>query len=213
MAGGAMAGGRMAGRQMALGAFLSGAGVHGSSWRMAEFDAAGASSFAVYTRVARKLEAGCFDTLFMNDSVGVSELEPGQLARNPQAQRWDPLTLLPALAVVTERIGLTATANTTYNEPYTLARRLAALDAISGGRAGWNAVTSLGGGENYNRDDHVLHAERYVRAEEFLDVIKGLWDSWEDEAPIRDKATGIWFDVERMHRLDHRENTSPCRGR
>ena len=162
------------------------------------------TGFGFYRRIAQTLEAGCFDTLFMNDSVGIRELDPDILARNTQALRWDPLTLLPALAVVTQRIGLTATASTSYNEPYTLARRLAALDEISGGRAGWNMVTSLGGGENFNRDDHMLHAERYVRAEEFIEVITGLWDSWEDDAEIRDKPSGHWLDPAKMHRLDHK---------
>ena len=187
-----------------LGAFLSGSGLHGASWRLPETDVGDPSSFAVYRRVAQKLEAGCFDTLFMNDSVGVNELDPAQLSRNTQAQRWDPLTLLPALAVVTEHIGLTATANTSYNEPYTLARRLNALDQISNGRAGWNCVTSLGGGENFNRDDHMLHPDRYDRAEEFIDVITGLWDSWEDDVVVADKASGIWLDPAKMHRLDHK---------
>ena len=190
-------------RQLALGAFLPGTGASGESWRLPEMDG-DVTSFAFYSRIAQTLEAGCFDTLFMNDSVGLRDLDPANLARNAQALRWDPLTLLPALAVVTQRIGLTATASTSYNEPYTLARRLAALDEISNGRAGWNMVTSLGGGENFNRDDHMLHAERYVRAEEFIEVITGLWDSWEDGAEIRDKATGAWLDVSKMHLLQHK---------
>jgi FMN-dependent oxidoreductase (nitrilotriacetate monooxygenase family) len=189
---------------IALGAFLSGTGANGASWRLPEADPASAGTFALYARVARKLEGGCFDTLFMNDGVGISELDPAVLARNAQALRWDPLTLLPALAVVTSRIGLTATANTSYNEPYTLARRFASLDQISAGRAGWNAVTSLGGGPNYNRDDHLAHEERYNRAEEFMDVITALWDSCEDGAAIMDKATGIWLDVSKIHRIHHK---------
>jgi FMN-dependent oxidoreductase (nitrilotriacetate monooxygenase family) len=189
--------------QLALGAFLPGTGASGSSWRLPEMDTE-VTSFPFYARIAQKLEAGCFDTLFMNDSVGIRELDPAILERNAQALRWDPLTLLPALAVVTQRIGLTATASTSYNEPYTLARRLAALDEISGGRAGWNMVTSLGGGENFNRDDHMLHAERYERAEEFIEVITGLWDSWEDGAEIKDKASGRWIDGAKMHLLRHK---------
>ncbi len=191
-------------KQLHLGAFVPGNGATGTTWRLPDSDTTGTLSFALYARIAQTLEAGCFDTLFMNDSVGIRELEPDLLERNTGAQRWDPLTLLPALAVVTDRLGLTATASTTYNEPYTLARRFASLDAISGGRAGWNMVTSLGGGENYNRDDHVRHAERYARAEEFYDVITGLWDSWDDDAALRDKASGRWFDAERMHLLHHK---------
>ncbi len=190
-------------RPLHLGAFIPGNGATGSTWRLPGADTDSTLGFALYARIAQTLEAGRFDTLFMNDSVGVRELEPDLLERNAGAQRWDPLTLLPALAVVTQHLGLTATASTTYNEPYTLARRFAALDAISGGRAGWNMVTSLGGGENYNRDDHVLHAERYARAEEFFDVVTGLWDSWDDDAAIRDQASGRWFDAGRMHLLRH----------
>jgi FMN-dependent oxidoreductase (nitrilotriacetate monooxygenase family) len=199
-------------RQLHLGAFLPGSGAHAGSWRLPEVDTATASDFAAYARVVQKLESGCFDTVFMNDSVGISQLDPQVLARSTGAMRWDPLTLLPALAVVTRRIGLTATANTTYNEPYTLARRFASLDRLSEGRAGWNLVTSLGGGENYNRDDHVLHAERYTRAEEFIDVATGLWDSWEDDAAIEDKASGLWLDPAKMHLLDHRGKYFAVRG-
>lgn len=187
-----------------LGAFLSGHGSHNASWRLPEADANASRSFAPYARVARKLEEGLFDALFLNDSVAVPDLDADSLAHTSQGMRWDPLTLLPALAVVTSRIGLISTANTTYNEPYTLARRLASLDHLSEGRAGWNLVTSLGGGENFNLDGHVLHAKRYERAGEFFDVITGLWDSWEDDAFIQDKASGIWSDPAKMHVLNHK---------
>ena len=202
----------MSRRHMALGAFVPGGGVHGAGWRLPEVDVAHSSDFAAYARIAQMLERGCFDTLFMNDSVGTNDIDPRALERNTQALRWDPLTLLPALAVVTERIGLTATANTTYNEPYTLARRLASLDQLSAGRAGWNLVTSLGGGENFNRDSHVDHADRYGRAEEFVDVVTGLWDSWEDDAAVKDKATGIWVDTDKMHLIQHRGTHFTVRG-
>ncbi|MCI4591778.1 LLM class flavin-dependent oxidoreductase [Sphingobium sp. BYY-5] len=187
-----------------LGAFLSGHGSHNASWRLPEVDANASRSFAPYARVAQKLEEGLFDALFLNDSVAVPDLDADSLARTSQGMRWDPLTLLPALAVVTRQIGLISTANTTYNEPYTLARRLASLDHLSEGRAGWNLVTSLGGGENFNREDHVLHAQRYERAEEFFDVISGLWDSWEDDAFIQDKNSGIWSDPDKLHLLNHK---------
>jgi FMN-dependent oxidoreductase (nitrilotriacetate monooxygenase family) len=199
-------------RALALGAFIPGGGAHGAAWRLPEIDLAASASFATYQRIAQKLEQGCFDTLFMNDSVGISDLTPSALERNTQVMRWDPLTLLPALAVVTNHIGLTATASTTYNEPYTLARRFASLDQISNGRAGWNVVTSLNGGENFGRDGHMLHAERYARAAEFVDVIKGLWDCWEDDAAIRDKSTGIWLDTEKLHLLNHHGEHFQVRG-
>ena len=190
-------------KHLALGAFLPGSGAGGSSWRLPEIDPLSVSTFAAYRRVAQLLEAGCFDTLFMNDGVGINDLTPAALERNSQALRWDPLTLLPALAVVTERIGLVATGSTTYNEPYTLARRLASLDHLSGGRAGWNLVTSLGGGENFGRDGHMAHEDRYGRAEEFVDVIRGLWDSWDDDAAIMDKSSGRWLHPGKMHLLNH----------
>ena len=202
----------MSRRQMALGAFVPGGGLHGAGWRLPDVDVAHSSDFAAYARVAQILERGCFDTLFMNDGVGTSDIDPRALERNTQALRWDPLTLLPALAVVTHRIGLTATANTTYNEPYTVARRLASLDQLSAGRAGWNLVTSLGGGENFNRDGHVAHADRYGRAEEFVDVVTGLWDSWEDDAAVKDKASGIWVDADKMHLINHRGTHFTVRG-
>jgi FMN-dependent oxidoreductase (nitrilotriacetate monooxygenase family) len=187
-----------------LGAFLSGHGSHNASWRLPEVDVDASRSFAPYARVARKLEEGLFDAVFLNDSVAVPDLDSDSLARTPQGMRWDPLTLLPALAVVTSRIGLISTANTTYNEPYTLARRFASLDHLSEGRAGWNLVTSLGGAENFNLEEHVLHAKRYERAQEFFDVITGLWDSWEDDAFIQDKEEGVWSDPAKMHVLNHK---------
>lgn len=187
-----------------LGAFLSGHGSHNASWRLPEVDENASRRFAPYARVAQKLEEGLFDAIFLNDSVAVPDLDADSLAHTSQGMRWDPLTLLPALAVVTSRIGLISTANTTYNEPYTLARRLASLDHLSEGRAGWNLVTSLGGGENFNREDHLLHARRYERAEEFFDVITGLWDSWADDAFVQDKASGVWSDPTKMHQLNHK---------
>jgi FMN-dependent oxidoreductase (nitrilotriacetate monooxygenase family) len=195
-----------------LGAFLSATGSHNASWRLPEADVDSARKFGPYARVAQKLEEGLFDAVFLNDSVSVPELDADALAHSPQGMRWDPLTLLPALAVVTSRIGLVATANTTYNEPYTLARRLASLDHISEGRAGWNLVTSLGGGENFNFDEHVLHARRYERAEEFIDVIRGLWDSWEDDAFVQDKATGVWVDPAKLHVLNHKGSFFSVKG-
>ena len=190
-------------RRLTLGAFVTSGGVHAGSWRLPELGPAGLPSFATYQRVVRKLESGCIDTVFMNDSIGHPDITPEQIARDTGAMRWDPLTLLPALALVTEHIGLTATANTSYNDPYTLARRLVALDVLSNGRAGWNCVTAVHSGENYI-GAHLSHADRYARAEEFVDVITGLWDSWEDDALVADKETGIWIDTDKMHVLNHK---------
>jgi FMN-dependent oxidoreductase (nitrilotriacetate monooxygenase family) len=127
---------------------------------------------------------------------------------------FDPLTLLPALAAVTDHLGLIATASTSYNEPYHVARKFASLDHLSGGRAGWNVVTSANPHEamNFGRDEHLEHDERYRRAREFFDVVTGLWDSFADDAFIRDVTSGIYFDPARMHVLDHKGEFFSVRG-
>jgi FMN-dependent oxidoreductase (nitrilotriacetate monooxygenase family) len=127
---------------------------------------------------------------------------------------FDPLTLLPALAMVTERLGLIATASTTYDEPYHVARRFASLDHISNGRAGWNIVTTSNpdAALNFGREDHLEHGARYRRAREFYEVVTGLWDSWADDAFIRDVESGIYFDPARMHVLDHKGEFLSVRG-
>ena len=190
--------------RLRLGAFLSGSGAHTGAWRHPQADADASLNVQRYQHYAQTLERGCFDALFLNDNVSVGELAPEVLARGPYSLRWDPLVLLPALAMVTRHIGLIATANTSYNQPYNLARSFASLDQLSNGRAGWNLVTAPVGRENFNHDQPLAHAERYDRAEEFLDVVTGLWDSWADDAFVLDKRSGTWLDVERMHVLNHR---------
>lgn len=200
------------GGQMGLGAFLSGPGAHGGSWRHPQADADASLNFERYRHYAQTLERGCFDALFLNDNVAVGDLDPRVLAHSAYSLRWDPLTLLPALAVVTRHIGLIATASTSYNEPYNLARKFASLDHLSGGRAGWNLVTGLIGGENFNHPEPPRHDLRYERAEEFFDVVSGLWDSWADDAFPRDKASGVWLHPDRMHLLQHRGRHFQVRG-
>jgi len=190
--------------RLRLGAFLSGSGAHTGAWRHPQADADASLNIQRYQHYAQTLERGRFDALFLNDNVSVGELAPEVLARGPYSLRWDPLILLPALAMVTRHIGLIATANTSYNQPYNLARSFASLDQLSNGRAGWNLVTALVGTENFNHDQPLAHAERYQRAEEFLDVVTGLWDSWADDAFVLDKASGTWLDVNRMRVLNHR---------
>ncbi|QEO18163.1 LLM class flavin-dependent oxidoreductase [Acetobacter vaccinii] len=187
-----------------LGAFLNGSGPHGGIWRHEHIDTEELGTFAYYCKLASRLQDGKFDVLFMNDTISSGLFEPDLIEKNTAATRWDTLTLLAGLSVVTDQIGLVGTANTTYNEPFTLARRLESLDRLSEGRAGWNVVTSLEGGENYNRSDHVLHATRYERAEEFVDVVLGLFNSWDDDAAIKDKESGRWFDAARVKLLNHR---------
>jgi FMN-dependent oxidoreductase (nitrilotriacetate monooxygenase family) len=189
-------------RQIILGAFIPSAGIQGSGWRLPTAADNSFRDFEHYRWIAEKLEAARFHALFFNDTVNV-DLDPLVLVNGPNSVRWDPLVLLPALALITHRIGLIATASTTYNEPYNIARKFASIDHLSGGRAGWNLVTSLGGGENFNLDAHIEHSDRYERAEEFYDVVTGLWDSWEDDAFVQDKQSGRWLDVDKLHVLNH----------
>lgn len=201
----------MSNKQMILGAFIPSAGFMSAIWRHPAAQADLFRDFEHFRWIAQTLEAAKFHAVFFNDAVNV-EPEKASLAGSPTSVRWDPLVLLPALAVTSQRIGLIATASTTYNEPYNLARKLANIDELSGGRVGWNLVTSLGGGENFNLDAHVLHADRYARAEEFYDVVTGLWDSWEDDAFIQDKASGRFVDTEKMHVLNHHGKHFQVRG-
>jgi FMN-dependent oxidoreductase (nitrilotriacetate monooxygenase family) len=186
--------------QLHLNAFIMTNGHHEAAWRHPDTDPANALTLKHYADIARTAEAGKLDSLFLADGVALW----GNVRYNSHS-RFEPLTLLSALAAVTDRIGLIATASTTYNEPYHLARKFASLDHLSGGRAGWNIVTSAGAEEarNFNRDSRPDHESRYERATEFLDVVTKLWDSWEDDALVIDKAAGIFADTEKIHTLDH----------
>ncbi|KWS14983.1 nitrilotriacetate monooxygenase [Pseudomonas syringae pv. syringae] len=190
-------------RQMKMGAFLMATGHHVAAWRHPDVPADAGLDFKHYRHVARVAEAAKFDALFVADSVAAAT---GDIAsRMARSDHFEPLTLLSALSAVTEHIGLIATATTTYNEPYHVARKFASLDHLSGGRAGWNLVTSDAAAEaqNFGRAEHVAHAERYSRAREFHQVVTGLWDSWADDAFTRDKASGEYYDPAKMHVLDH----------
>jgi FMN-dependent oxidoreductase (nitrilotriacetate monooxygenase family) len=158
-------------------------------------------SLAHHQRVARIAEDAKFDSLFLADALALI----GEVRRRSGASRIDPVTLLGALAASTERIGLIATASTTYGHPYDVARRFAGLDHISGGRAGWNIVTSAGDqlARNYGFDRQAAHADRYRDAEEFVEVVTRLWDSWEDDARVVDKEAGVFIDATRVHAIDH----------
>ncbi|MFC6387940.1 LLM class flavin-dependent oxidoreductase [Methylorubrum zatmanii] len=157
-------------------------------------------------RFAKTLEAAKFDAFFMADHLALMNMPMEALKRSATVTSFDPLTLLPALAMVTERIGLIATASTTYNEPYHVARKFASLDHLSRGRAGWNLVTSGNPDEalNFGRDAHLDHATRYARAREFFEVVTGLWDSWADDAFLRDVEQGLFFDPDKLHTLNHK---------
>src|SRR3954462_10268249 len=155
-------------RRMKLGAFLHPTGHHVAAWRHPRAQADGGVNFPHYAELARTAERGRFDMLFLADSAAVWEASPEALSRSPRSDHFEPLTLLSALAAVTEHVGLVAAVTTTYNEPYHVARAFASLDQISGGRSGWNLVTSSNGAEalNFGRDSHLAHSMRYGRARE-----------------------------------------------
>ncbi|MEP7456446.1 LLM class flavin-dependent oxidoreductase [Phyllobacterium sp. SB3] len=202
--------------QLKLGAFLYPTGHHIAAWRHPQAQADAGSNFAHYAELARIAESAKFDLIFVADGVGTRGTDTEALSRTAQryVAQFEPLTLLSALAAVTKQIGFVATASTTYNEPYHIARKFASLDHISGGRAGWNLVTSSSEDEarNFNRDYHLAHAERYERAEEFADVVVGLWDTWEEDAFLRDKESGIFYDPSKQHLLNHRGKHFKVRG-
>jgi len=201
-------------RQIKLGAFLMETGHHIAAWRHPDTHASGGLDFQHYAQLAQIAERAKFDTIFFADSVSVRDTNLPSLSRTARADHFEPLTLLSALSVVTRNIGLIATVSTTFNEPYNLARKFASLDHLSGGRSGWNLVTSSTESEalNFSFDRHPEHGERYERAKEFHDVVAGLWDSWEDDAFVRDKASGVYFDPDKLHVLDHRGKHFKVRG-
>ncbi len=188
--------------------------IHTAAWRYPGAFPDANFNFAHLKRFAQTLERGRFDAFFMADHLALLNMPMQALKRSATVTSFDPLTLLPALAVVTERLGLIATASTTYNEPYHVARKFASLDHLSGGRAGWNLVTSANPLEakNFGLDEHVEHSTRYRRAREFFDVVTGLWDSWADDAFIRDVESGLYFDPDRLHVLDHKGRDLSVRG-
>lgn len=181
------------------------ASIHTAGWRYPGSFADANFNFKHHVRFAKTLERGRFDALFMADHLALMNMPMPALMRSATVTSFDPLTLLPALAAVTDHLGLMATASTSYNEPYHVARKFASLDHLSGGRAGWNVVTSANPDEarNFGRDEHLEHDERYRRGREFIDVVTGLWDSWEDDAFLRNQESGFYFDPEKLHPLHH----------
>ncbi|MEN0077049.1 MAG: LLM class flavin-dependent oxidoreductase [Paracraurococcus sp.] len=184
---------------MHLGVFVLGTGNHVAGWRMPGA-ADSFQSLPVIQQIARTAERGLFDLLFLGDGLSA---DPN--AHPSFTARFEPITMLAALAATTTHIGLGATASTTYADPYTVARWFASLDHLSGGRAAWNAVTTSGGkaAGNFGRQ-HPPHAQRYEVAEEFIDVVRGLWDCWEDDAILADRATGQYIDPAKVHKLHHK---------
>jgi alkanesulfonate monooxygenase len=189
-------------------------GIHTAWWRYPGAAVNGNFDLALQVRMAQTLERGCFDAFFMADHLALLNMPMSALRRSATVTSFEPLTLLSALAMVTSRIGLVATASTTFDEPYHIARRFASLDHISNGRAGWNIVTTSNpeAALNFGLEDHVEHDERYRRAREFYDVVTGLWDSFADDAWLRDQESGVFFDPAKLHVLDHKGAHLSVRG-
>ncbi len=201
-------------QQLHLGAFMRPVGIHTAWWRYPGSYPDANFNLSHMVRFIQTLERGRFDAFFMADHLGLLNMEMAALRRSATVTSFEPFTLLSALSMVTERIGLVATASTTFDAPFHIARRFASLDHISKGRAGWNIVTTSNpeSALNFGFDDQMEHDERYRRAREFYDVVTGLWDSFADDAWIRDQESGIFFDPEKMHRLDHKGKYLSVRG-
>ncbi|MDE0940854.1 MAG: LLM class flavin-dependent oxidoreductase [Alphaproteobacteria bacterium] len=201
-------------RQLRLGAFMRPVSIHTAAWRYPGGTPDANFNLKAITKFAQTLERGRFDAFFMADHLAVLNMPMDALKRSATVTSFDPLTLLPALAMVTEHLGLIATASTTFEPAYTVARRFASLDHISGGRAAWNMVTTSNpdAALNFGMEAHMDHGDRYARAREYVDVVTGLWDSWADDAFIRDPDAGIYFDTDKMHVLDHKGEYLSVRG-
>ncbi|MEC0246473.1 LLM class flavin-dependent oxidoreductase [Paenibacillus chitinolyticus] len=191
-----------ANRQIKLSAYLVGTGMHVASWKHPNAQRSASISIDYYKALAQTAERGKFDIAFIADSLAINEDSHPNILN-----RFEPVTLITALAGATSKIGVVATASTSYIEPFNLARSLLSVDQISKGRAGWNIVTTrdLSGStaRNFGAQDHLEHGFRYKRAEEFVEVVTGLWDSWEDDAFVQDKESGVFFHPDKMHRLNH----------
>ncbi len=187
-------------RQLRLGTILHGASGNMSAWRHPAAIADASINFDFVKATALKAEEGKLDFLFVADGLYINEKSIPHFLN-----RFEPLTVLSALASMTSRLGLVGTLSTSYSEPFTVARQFASLDHLSNGRAGWNVVTSPleGSAKNFSREKHPEHALRYRIADEYLEVVKGLWDSWEEDAFVRDKESGQFFDPAKLHTLDH----------
>jgi FMN-dependent oxidoreductase (nitrilotriacetate monooxygenase family) len=187
-------------RQIKLGFILHGVGRTWTDWRHPDADPDASTSFPFYKRQAQLAERGKFDFLFVADSLSITEKSSPHYLN-----RFEPITILSALAAVTENIGLVGTLTVSYSEPFNVARQFASLDHISNGRAGWNVVTSWLGdtAANFSKTEHPAHDVRYRIAAEYLSVVQGLWDSWEDDAHVGDKTSGVFVDPAKLHRLDH----------
>ncbi len=200
-------------RKIRLGAFLPGGGQHVAAWRHPDSPLDGATNFAFHLQLAKTAARGLFDAYFLADGLTVS-FGGGIEGGNAKVAGFEPVTLFSALAPLVPDIGFIATASSTYEEPYTTARKFASLDLISEGRAGWNVVTTTGdaSAQNFNLSVQPPHAARYARAHEHVEVVKKLWDSFEDDAFLRDRETGRYFDPAKVHAADHKGSHFQVKG-
>ncbi|OUI86454.1 LLM class flavin-dependent oxidoreductase [Acetobacter tropicalis] len=191
---------------MNLLAMLTNGGHHLTAWRHPKGQAGTGLDIKNYAQFAKMAEKGLLDALFIADVAALWGKDLDALSRTSRGEHYEPLTLLSYLAGVTTHIGLIGTATTSYNEPYHIARKFSSLDHLSGGRAGWNVVTSVVGDEarNFGRSEHFLHSERYERAEEFVDVVRKLWQSWADGAVVKDAVNGKYFLIEKVNAIHHK---------
>jgi len=193
--------------KMKLGLSMRYMGYHVGSWRHPDVPADGSSLFKSFLEVVQTAERAKFDMVFLADGIGIrlDDKPKGSMCRSRHNVELEPLTLLSALAPLTRNIGLAATASTTYNEPYHIARKYGSLDQISGGRAAWNVVTSWSDQEawNFSMSKQLDYDTRYERAHEFVEVVTGLWDSWDEDAFLLDKTSGVFYDEKKLHVLDH----------
>jgi FMN-dependent oxidoreductase (nitrilotriacetate monooxygenase family) len=187
----------MSARQLHFNAFIWPNGYHESAWRVVGDDVSGVLGLPYYAEIGRIAERGLMDSIFLADNIAIPEYRVTHL---PQTQ-FDPVVVLSALTAITSRIGLIATGSTTYSKPWDLARRFATLDHLSGGRAGWNIVTTSTplAAANFGEDDHPEHDDRYARAHEFVDIVQRVWDGWEDDAIVGDRDRGVWGDRGKLH--------------
>jgi alkanesulfonate monooxygenase SsuD/methylene tetrahydromethanopterin reductase-like flavin-dependent oxidoreductase (luciferase family) len=201
---------------MSLGAFVHETGQHVAGWRHPDAHTAAGVDFGQMLDAARTAERGLFDLFLMSDTAAISLAgDHAQQGRFAKVAKFEPIKVLSALAALNTHIGLVGTVSSTYSDPYLLARQFGSVDQISGGRAGWNLVTSNNEAEalNHSRPTHATHADRYDRAVEFAAVVQGLWESWDEDAFLRDKASGLFFDPAKLHPIHHMGDISPCAAR
>src|SRR6185503_5750015 len=190
---------------MHLGVFTYPGGHHIAGWRHGSVEPRGILGYDYYRRTARAAERGKLDLVFVGDMLAAREKD-GRVIAQGALNNIDSISILSAVAGATERVGLVATLSTTYNEPFAIAERFASLDHLSGGRAGWNIITTANEDAtlNFSRKSHMEKTLRYQHAREFVDICKSLWDGWEDVAIVADRAAGTFFDPGNLHAIDHR---------